>query len=357
MSGSSKRHALAKYGIGDERVRVEAHEPGVDQARGAEAHRVGRVPRVERLRVVRDHDLEGPARRPGPGRAAHAAAAKARRTGPEEPATRAFHGRTKRARSGCANAVRLLGHTCGVGGRRSARLVRRAAGDAFALRGAVVLVLACARPSERLPALDSAARAIASSRALEGAQLGIAVLDVDSGRMLAAVGEHAPLNPASNAKLYTAGAALATLHGEHRYETTLDGKLEGDAVVGPLAIRGYGDPSLSTPDLAAMVEELRTLGVHRVDGDVVVDQRFFDEQTTPPAFEQQPTEWAGFRAPVSAVALDENCVTMTVRPSGRALPRASSSIRPVSSTWTAPCERRRAAPTRWSSRSRATDRG
>jgi D-alanyl-D-alanine carboxypeptidase/D-alanyl-D-alanine-endopeptidase (penicillin-binding protein 4) len=175
---------------------------------------------------------------------------------------------------------------------------------------------ASALAAERVPALDTAARAIASSRALEGAQVGIAVLDVDSGRMLAAVGEHAPLNPASNAKLYTAGAALATLHGEHRYETTLDGKLEGDAVAGPLAIRGYGDPSLSTSDLAAMVEELRTLGVRRVDGDVLVDQRFFDEQTTPPAFEQQPTEWAGFRAPVSAVALDENCLTMTVHPSG-----------------------------------------
>jgi D-alanyl-D-alanine carboxypeptidase/D-alanyl-D-alanine-endopeptidase (penicillin-binding protein 4) len=64
-----------------------------------------------------------------------------------------------------------------------------------------------------------------------------------------------------------------------------------------------------------MVEELKGYGVRRVDGDVVVDQRFYDEQTTPPAFEQQPNEWAGFRAPVSAVALDENCITMTVRPS------------------------------------------
>ena len=144
--------------------------------------------------------------------------------------------------------------------------------------------------------------------------MGIAVLDVDSGKLLAAVNEHLALNPASNAKLYTAGAALATLHGEHRYETTLTGRLDGDAVAGPLAIRGFGDPSLSTADLWQMVQELKGFGVKRVDGDVVVDQRFYDEQTTPPAFEQQPNEWASFRAPVSAVALDENCITMTVRP-------------------------------------------
>jgi D-alanyl-D-alanine carboxypeptidase/D-alanyl-D-alanine-endopeptidase (penicillin-binding protein 4) len=171
-----------------------------------------------------------------------------------------------------------------------------------------------ASSADRAPELDAAARAIASDRVLEGAQVGIAVLEVDTGKLLAAVGEHIPLNPASNAKLYTAAAALATLRGEHRYETTLTGRLDGDAVTGPLAIRGFGDPSLTTSDLWEMVQELKGFGVKRVEGDVVVDQRFYDDQTTPAAFEQQPNEWAGFRAPVSAVALDENCITMTVRP-------------------------------------------
>jgi serine-type D-Ala-D-Ala carboxypeptidase/endopeptidase (penicillin-binding protein 4) len=168
--------------------------------------------------------------------------------------------------------------------------------------------------SDLVPELDAAVHAIAADRALGGATVGIAILDVDSGRMLAAVNEHAPVNPASNAKLYTAGAALATLHGEHRYETTLSGKLEGDSV-STLALRGYGDPSLTTADLWSLVAGLKEYGVARVDGDILVDQAFYDEQTTPPAFDQQPNEWASFRAPISAVALDENCVTLTVRPS------------------------------------------
>ncbi len=187
--------------------------------------------------------------------------------------------------------------------------------DVLSDASAPALSAASAPAADRVPALDAIAHAIAANHALESSQVGIAVLDVDSGRLLAAVDEHLPLNPASNAKLYTAAAALATLRGEHRYETTLTGKLDGDAVVGPLAIRGYGDPSLTTADVASMVQELRGFGVRRVDGDIVVDQRFFDEQTTPPAFDQQPNEWSGFRAPVSAVALDENCVTLTVRPS------------------------------------------
>ena len=179
-----------------------------------------------------------------------------------------------------------------------------------------------------VPELQAAARAIASDRALEGASVGIAVVDVASGRLLAAVNEHMALNPASNAKLYTAGAALAILRGEHRYETTLSGRLEGDAVSGPLVLRGFGDPSLTTADLWAMVEELKAYGVRRVEGDVAVDQRFHDDVTTPPAFDQQPNEWAAFRAPVSAVAIDENCLTLTVRPAagGRGQPGGGARI-------------------------------
>jgi D-alanyl-D-alanine carboxypeptidase/D-alanyl-D-alanine-endopeptidase (penicillin-binding protein 4) len=51
-----------------------------------------------------------------------------------------------------------------------------------------------------------------------------------------------------------------------------------------------------------------------------VDQKFFDEQTTPPAFEQQPNEWAAFRAPVSAVALNGNTVTLAIRPTSEGKP-------------------------------------
>ncbi len=171
-------------------------------------------------------------------------------------------------------------------------------------------------PSAFVPELQAAVAAAGSERALGAASVGIAIVDVDSGRWLAAVNEHIALNPASNAKLYTAGAALAILRGEHRYETTLSGKLSGEAVSGSLGLRGFGDPSLKTADLWAMVQELKGYGIKRIDGDIVVDQEFYDELTTPPAFEQQPNEWASFRAPVSAVALDENCITLTVRPSG-----------------------------------------
>jgi serine-type D-Ala-D-Ala carboxypeptidase/endopeptidase (penicillin-binding protein 4) len=169
-------------------------------------------------------------------------------------------------------------------------------------------------PEGRSSELQAAARALAVDRSFKDASMSIAILDVDSGRMLAAEGEHTALNPASNAKLYTAATALAMLHGDHRFETTLSGTAKAGAVVGSLVLRGHGDPSLSTADLWSMVTELKAEGITKVTGDILVDQRFFDAETTPPGFEQQPNEWSAFRAPVSAVAVNENTLTLTVRP-------------------------------------------
>jgi serine-type D-Ala-D-Ala carboxypeptidase/endopeptidase (penicillin-binding protein 4) len=167
---------------------------------------------------------------------------------------------------------------------------------------------------QRSPELETAVRALVNDRALKDAQIGVVVMDAETGHVLAQSGEHTVLNPASNAKLYTAAAALAILHGSHRYQTTLSGAINEGGATG-LTLRGHGDPSLGTADLYALVQELKVRGARRVDGDIHVDQKFFDEQTTPPAFEQQPNEWAAFRAPVSAVALNGNTVTLTIRPS------------------------------------------
>jgi D-alanyl-D-alanine carboxypeptidase/D-alanyl-D-alanine-endopeptidase (penicillin-binding protein 4) len=164
-----------------------------------------------------------------------------------------------------------------------------------------------------VPALKEAVASLTHTIGEYGGQLGVAIVDMQSGELIAAQNDRRPMNPASNAKLFTAAAALSVLHGNFRYETALYGEQKG-ANVAKLVLRGEGDPSLATKDLWDMVQDLKGLGVRRIDGDILVDQRFFDDNFIPPAFEQQPNEWAYFRAPVSAVALNENTVSMTVRP-------------------------------------------
>jgi D-alanyl-D-alanine carboxypeptidase/D-alanyl-D-alanine-endopeptidase (penicillin-binding protein 4) len=163
---------------------------------------------------------------------------------------------------------------------------------------------------DRAP-IDDAVQKLAADVQRWGGTLGVSVIDVSTGATIAAIGEHAALNPASNAKLVTAAAALRLLGGQHRFLTGLYGTIESDSI-DTLVLRGDGDPSLRTADLWTMAAELRAAGVRRVR-EIAVDQSFFDDRYVPPAFEQQPGEWAPFRAPVAPVSLNSNTVMFSIR--------------------------------------------
>jgi D-alanyl-D-alanine carboxypeptidase/D-alanyl-D-alanine-endopeptidase (penicillin-binding protein 4) len=113
-------------------------------------------------------------------------------------------------------------------------------------------------------------------------------------------------------KLVTAAAALDLLGPSYTFQTSLYGDVHDDQVA-QLGLKGTGDPSLGEAQLWRLANALAARGVKRV-GEIVVDQSHFDEQFVPPAFEQQPNEWAPFRAPVSAIALDRNTLTLNVMP-------------------------------------------
>ena len=157
------------------------------------------------------------------------------------------------------------------------------------------------------PALDRLTGAVGKA----GAVVGVAVVDLTSGELVIGRRERTPHNPASNMKVFTAWAALAELGAEHQYLTALSGRQQG-ARVPTVWLRGDGDPSLEVRHLQEMVARLRRAGVAEI-GDVVVDQSHFDANYVPPAFGQQPDEWAAFRAPVAAVSLAGNTVMMEVR--------------------------------------------
>lgn len=161
--------------------------------------------------------------------------------------------------------------------------------------------------------ITNAVQAFVRDRDLGAAAVSVHVIDVGTGAVLASYESKKPLNPASTMKLYTAAAALYTLHAEHKFVTTISGRMAGTTVKGPLVLRGTGDPTFATRDVYGMVHEIKSHGVKRIEGDILVDSRVFDDQYTPPGFEQQPNEWAYFRAPVSAVPLDRNVIKMTVR--------------------------------------------
>ena len=144
--------------------------------------------------------------------------------------------------------------------------------------------------------LSGELRRILADADMGGATVGLIFMDLETGEVILEQQADTLLNPASNAKIVTAAAALAILGPEYRFETALYGDQDGTAVDGPLYLRGRGDPTLEISDIWGLAAELRRRGVRVIRGDIVVDATYFDDTTEPPAFDQQPNERSYFRA-------------------------------------------------------------
>ena len=78
-------------------------------------------------------------------------------------------------------------------------------------------------------------------------------------------------------KLITAATALVKLSPNYRFHTTLYAdRLEDHRVLGNIYLKGGGDPVFNSSDLEKMVERLVETEVKDLQGDIVVDETYFD---------------------------------------------------------------------------------
>ena len=233
------------------------------------------------------------------------------------------------------------------------RIRRRALRAAAALctAGALVTGQAGAQSVSRISQTHAAERGksrpdVAKFRARVDAALGqgnagkldwgIEIADRDTGEAIYELNADHFFTPASNAKIVTTALALATLGGDYRFHTTLesktaigsDGRLAGD-----LILVGRGDPDLSNRRfpyvgrgdrvgpvekvLAEIADEAIAKGLREVDGDIVADDSYYP-------YDPYPVGWSAgdlffqFGAPVSAIAFNDNTISVEIGPAGRA---------------------------------------
>jgi len=172
--------------------------------------------------------------------------------------------------------------------------------------------------------------ALADPRTAKG-HWGLLVLDAETGNTVFEHGADQYFMPASNTKLYTTALALAKLGPAYQYRTTIEttGKLDAAGrLAGDVVLIARGDPNLSARKLpydkttesdgpgekilAELADQVAAFGVKLIDGDVVVDDTFFP-------YERYPSGWAiddmlwRYGAPVSALAINDNVITLELR--------------------------------------------
>lgn len=146
--------------------------------------------------------------------------------------------------------------------------------------------------------IQKAVNDFAKDADLKYASLSIAVVDTQTGEIVAQYDAQRSLSPASNLKLLSTASALAILGPAYQYKTELqyDGQISKEGVLsGNLYIKGYGDPSLGSPELeqsvsfAEIMERFRMAaqqqGIRRIEGYVVGDGSLFETTGTIPSWQ------------------------------------------------------------------------
>lgn len=192
------------------------------------------------------------------------------------------------------------------------------------------LAAACVAASAGAADLPQRLQAVLAGPGCRGARVGALVVDAATGAELFAHQADTPLAPASNMKILTALAALAALGPAHQFTTVVasDHPLDGDGGVGVLAVRGGGDPALTSEELWRLAADLRRRGLRRVGDGLLLDDSLFDGERWNPAW-GSPSARA-YHAPVAALSANYGAFSVEVAPPARSgLPARVSLDPPV----------------------------
>jgi D-alanyl-D-alanine carboxypeptidase/D-alanyl-D-alanine-endopeptidase (penicillin-binding protein 4) len=150
--------------------------------------------------------------------------------------------------------------------------------------------------------------------------IGIEVVDLNTGETLYQRNATRPFIPASNMKLFSDAAALLILGPDYRFQSQLSTDattLTQGTLNGSLYLYLPGDPSFTQKHLAALLSQLTTWGINRVQGNVILISSHSIVNAYAPGIVAKDIAYS-YGAPLAPVMLDENRITVTVNPAYRA---------------------------------------
>lgn len=114
-----------------------------------------------------------------------------------------------------------------------------------------------------------------------GSDYSILIIDAETMDTVYTRGHRLPLIPASNTKVVTSAAALHLLGGDFLLATELrySGRVDNSGTLnGSIYLRAQGNPLFTAKDLENFAMKVKKQGIKVIEGDVVGDDTYFDEQ-------------------------------------------------------------------------------
>jgi serine-type D-Ala-D-Ala carboxypeptidase/endopeptidase (penicillin-binding protein 4) len=161
------------------------------------------------------------------------------------------------------------------------------------------------------PQLGSAIDAVLQQPSLRSAYWGILVQDLNNGSTPYAHNADQLFLPASNAKLLTTAAALATLTPQFRQQTPFFAMGQPPALDTLRAV-GQGDPSLNEKQLEQVAATLQAKGVRSINT-LVGDDSFFTGSLIEPSWSWEDLQ-GGDGLPINSLMLNGNVFSMQLTP-------------------------------------------
>ena len=135
------------------------------------------------------------------------------------------------------------------------------------------------------------------------------------GKEIASFNEKKLFIPASLSKIPTALAFFNEISMDQYFYTWIykTGTIHDGVLKGDLYLKGGGDPCLVSESMWMMVNKLKRSGIKKIEGQVFVDESYFDSNYFPQG-RQTKRVGRAYDAPVSALSFNWNSISIYVRP-------------------------------------------
>ena len=181
-----------------------------------------------------------------------------------------------------------------------------------------VLPPAPPKPSEAVQRLQAKIAATLNDPLIASSNVGVKIVSIKTGEVLYEKDAEKLYHPASTMKLITAATALVKLGPNYRFHTTLyTDRLEDSQILGNIYFKGRGDPVFDSGDLEKIVERLVEIGTKNLQGDIMVDETYFDDIRWGKGWMWDDGPIGGYFSHLSALTINHNGVLVRISPGSK----------------------------------------